>query len=155
MRSSSGRRDQIETHRSPTRAFGRGSECTAACVALKSNVLRGDGRVLEVPCPDAHGCIVLLAGPIHRPVPGHIETVRDTPSYADPSRESRLHFRHPRCSSGRPRMPTLSHEAPLFLLRGRPALIAELLSTALCVTVPPFVESSAEEADLTQLTPTE
>ncbi len=52
-------------------------------------------------------------------------------------------------------MPTIPHEAPLFLLRGRPTLIAELLADALGIAIPPFVDSSAEDANFTQLTPTE
>jgi hypothetical protein len=52
-------------------------------------------------------------------------------------------------------MPSMLHESLLQLFRNRPTLAAELLRDTLGVPIPPFTEARVEEADLTQVLPTE
>jgi len=52
-------------------------------------------------------------------------------------------------------MPTVSHEALVYLLRERPSLIPELVQGALGVALPAFTDISLSDSSFTQLVPTE
>lgn len=52
-------------------------------------------------------------------------------------------------------MPSLPHELPLALFRNCPELVAQLLRDVLAVQLPDYGEVRVEEADFTQLVPTE
>ncbi|HEX2574172.1 MAG TPA: hypothetical protein VH877_31790 [Polyangia bacterium] len=52
-------------------------------------------------------------------------------------------------------MPSLPHEIPLALFRNCPELVAQLLRDGLAIELPAYGEVRVEEADFTQLVPTE
>src|SRR5437773_4411639 len=52
-------------------------------------------------------------------------------------------------------MLSMPHEVPLLLLRERPSLVPTLLRDALRVPLPHYEDVRIEEADFTQLVPTE
>ena len=52
-------------------------------------------------------------------------------------------------------MPSMPHEAPLYLFHNRPTLAPEILSNVLGVTLPNYTEVRFDETDFTQIVPTE